>query len=158
MAPTRPIKALFVAMLASSATAIQVINAVWSTTDFSTIGGATSNGAGFNLLDQDGNSIYSNDYPGDYAPCEGGGHTFTLSGGCFAEGQQYEFECASNFDGTPQSCEVMDSSGNVLASANGDDSTSFIGIAIGTDGYCGTSFGLGENVECLPDSTGFTVS
>ncbi|KPM44947.1 hypothetical protein AK830_g1665 [Neonectria ditissima] len=162
MAPTTSLRVLFAAMLASTSTAIQVINVVWSTTGFSTISGPSGNenshASGFSLIDQDGNTIYSNDYPGDYAPCQGNGHTFTLSGGCFAAGQQYEFECTSKFDGSPESCQVLDSSSNVLGSAKGNEDTTFIGISIGQDGYCGTSFGLGENVQCLPDSEGFIVS
>lgn len=161
MAPS-PLKAVLLGMFASTAASIQVINAVWAVGGFSTISGPSGNenghSGGFSLIDQDGNTIYENSAPNDYSACQGNTYTFTLSGGCFGSGQQYEFACSADFDGTPEHCAVLDSSSNELASADGNTDTNFIGIAISVDGYCGVSFALGENVSCLPDSEGFETS
>jgi hypothetical protein len=54
---------------------------------------------------------------------------------------------------------VSDSSSNELASAKENEDTNSISIAIAQHGYYGFSFGgSNENVQCLPDSEGFTVS
>ncbi|OQE30046.1 hypothetical protein PENSTE_c002G01407 [Penicillium steckii] len=80
----------------------QKLNAVWSSGSWGAIGGpnggAGSNGysAGFNLLTEDGTVVFSSDYPGGYASCGNSndshgqaGHTFRLSGGCFAPGGEF---------------------------------------------------------------------
>lgn len=163
MVATTPLQTLLIGgVLASTAASVQFINAVWSTGDFSTISGPSGNEhghfTGFNLTDENGESIYSVAAPNDYSPCQMEPYTFTLSGGCFAAGQQYEFQCKSEFSGTPEHCVVLDSSSNVIAEADGDSDITFIGIAISTSGYCGASFALGDSVSCLPNSEGFVVS
>lgn len=162
MVAANPLRVFFVGTLATTVTSFQTINAVWSTSGFSTISGPSgsesAHGDGFSLIDEDGNTIFSESSPNGYVPCQGDpGYTFTLSGGCFAQGQQYEFQCTSDFSGNPDSCKVLDSSSNTLATGEGDTDTDFVGIAVAQDGYCGTSFALNENVQCDPDSTGFTV-
>lgn len=163
MPSTNPTKALLMGMLASTATCIQSINAVWSTGDFSTISGPSGNlvghFTGFNLIDGNGGNIYSNSAPNDKSPCQqADGYTFTLGGGCFAEGQTYSFHCVAAFDGSPESCDVLDSNGDSIGSGEGDTDTNFIGISISQSGYCGAVFSLNENVSYLPDLEGFTVS
>lgn len=91
----------------------------------------------------------------------------------------YQFHCEADFAGHPESCSVLDSSGKTLSDGYSDDSsfspspflvdmlanedrdlgTSFVGFAIGQDGYCGGSWVLESEFDrCDPDSTGFTVS
>lgn len=162
MIPKNLIKALFFINLFHFGQPIQVINAEWSTGSFSTIAGKAGNenghSAGFSLLDENGKTIYSNGFPNDRTPCQQGGYTFKLSGGCFAGKQEYHFECTSAFDATPKSCEVRDADDNSLNSGEGNSDIEFVGIAVAENGYCGVSFPLNENVHCEPDSDGFNVS
>ncbi|KAL2009479.1 hypothetical protein VTN00DRAFT_5286 [Thermoascus crustaceus] len=146
--------------LAAPIAAQQAVQAVWSRGGFETISGPAGNemghSSGFTILDQDGNEIYSNAYPGDYAPCQMNGHTFTLSGGCFSA--PFKFACTSKFDGNPKNCEVLDSSGNSLGKADGNTKTNFNGISISEDGTCSVGFTLGPNDHCGPNTSGFNVS
>lgn len=165
--PTNIAKPLFFgglflfASTAHCAPGYQTINVIWSTGDFSTLSGPggtnqIGHSTGFVLTDLDGNTIYSNEYPNDYRPCALEGHTFTLTDGCFGD-VEYKFRCASK-NGTPQSCEVLDSGDHVIASGEGDRDTDFFGIGIAQTGYCGTSFTMHKDLHCEPGSTGFTVS
>lgn len=140
----------------------QAINVVWSQSDFSTIAGPNGgneygHSSGFALLDEDGKTIWTSDYPDDHSPCYNtdGGRTFTLSADCMGS---YQFHCEADFGGDPKHCAVLDTSGREINSADGDTDTNFIGIALSTDSQCGTNFILEPNKHCDPDASGFTVS
>lgn len=165
--PTSVVKSLFFsglflfAPIAHCAPGYQTINVIWSTSDFSTISGPggtnqIGHGTGFVLTDLDGNTIWSDTYPNGYRPCTLGGHSFTMTDGCFGD-VEYKFSCTTE-NHTPKSCEVLDSGDNVIASGEGDSDTDFYGIGISQVGYCGTSFTMHKDLHCEPDSTGFTVS
>ncbi|OQE94807.1 hypothetical protein PENNAL_c0003G02864 [Penicillium nalgiovense] len=47
--------------------------------------------------------------------------------------------------------------GHTFSLTDGQSSTHFIGIALGIDGYCGTSWDLGD-VYCLANTHGFTAT
>lgn len=140
------------------------LNAVWTTGDYSTISGPTGSGsqsghtAGFSLLTEDGQEVWHASYPGDHSACGSTdyGHTFSLTGGCFAEGQEFHFNCWSEST-TPSKCSVRDKDENNLALGDGQDNTNFIGIAISIDGYCGAAWDLGD-VDCQPGAEGFTAT
>ncbi|OQE19936.1 hypothetical protein PENSTE_c014G07793 [Penicillium steckii] len=163
MAPTNALKALCLssALFASFGYCGQVINAVWSSTAFNTISGPsgseTSYGEGFALIKDDGTEIWSTKEIDGGTGCMGigDGTIFSLTDGCF-EGE-FRFKCKSAFDGHPKDCSVLDKFANEINSGIGGVDTSFIGISIGQDGHCGTSFELKDGVECGEGTTGFTV-
>lgn len=156
-------------MLATPGYCGQKLNAVWSSSSFGAIGppgGSGSNGysEGFNLLTEDGEVVFSSKYPGGYSACGNSndshgqaGRTFRLSGGCFAEGGEFEFHCYSE-SLNPDHCKVFNKDWITLAEAKGNTNTNFIGIAIGIDGYCGTSFELSDGVQCGADASGWVVT
>lgn len=57
----------------------------------------------------------------------------------------------------PDKCSIRNEDGSNIALADGQSSTHFIGIALGIDGYCGTSWDLGD-VYCLANTHGFTAT
>ncbi|KAK5937403.1 hypothetical protein PMZ80_010410 [Knufia obscura] len=134
------------------------VNAIWTNSDIITadLGGGNqiTHGSGFSLTDEAGNEIYHNAYPDGYAPCQSGGHTFTLTGSCFG-GVPYQFTCASEFSGNPASCSV--GAGEITYTADGNSDTGFYGIYATNDGYCGISFPRALLDGCTPDGD-WTVS
>lgn len=71
--------------------------------------------------------------------------------------ESFEFHCYSESI-NPDHYKVFNKDWITLAEGKGDDSTHFIGIAIGIDGYCGTSFELSDGVECGADPGGWNVT
>ncbi|KAE8134431.1 hypothetical protein BDV38DRAFT_285897 [Aspergillus pseudotamarii] len=141
----------------------QILNAVWSSSTFSTIGGRGGNhhgySDGFALFKEDGGQVFSDPTPGGGTPCTWApGTTFYLTGGCFPEGVQFSFNCVADFAGMPESCAVLDVYGNELSSADGNSNFNFIGISISQDGYCGTSWELPEGADCQPGVTGIKAT
>lgn len=142
----------------------QVLNAVWSFDTFSTISGPSGNehgySGGFVLLKEDGGQVFHDANPGGGTPCAnvGDGTIFSLTGGCLADGGEFRFKCRSGFDGQPEDCSVLDKNAHEINSGIGESNTNFIGIAISTEGWCGTSFELKEGVDCQPGVTGFKVT
>lgn len=138
------------------------LNAVWASGDWSAIGppgGQGSNGHtdGFSLVNEAGETVWSESYPDGYDACGGGyGHTFALTGGCFPEGTEYHFNCWSKSI-QPSKCSIRNKDGSNIALADGQSNTHFIGIALGIDGYCGTSWDLGD-VDCPADTQGFKAT
>jgi hypothetical protein len=115
----------------------------WSSGNFGAVGGPgggaqTGRYDGFAIIRDDGEAIYSERYPSDYAPCLGGGRTFEICGDCWDT--CFRFQCTASFAGNPESCAVQDASGNVLGSGSATSDTEFIGIAIGTDTTCVVEF------------------
>lgn len=150
------------ALFASSGLCGQKINAVWSSTSFSTIsgpaGGESHFGSGFALIKEDGTEIWSSKTVNGDDPCKniGDGTIFSLTDGCF-DGE-FRFKCVSDFGGAPKDCSVLDKFAKEINSGIGGTDTHFIGIAIGQDGHCGTSFELKDGVTCDEGTTGFTVT
>lgn len=132
-------------MAASGTVYAEHLKAVWSSGSFSSASGpsgGSQNGhySGFALINDNGEAIYTQDYPDDHAPCynTGGGREFTIEGDCW--GTPRKFKCLSDFGGAPQDCEVKDGDGNSLGTGEGQTDTTFIGIAIGQDSTCVIEF------------------
>ncbi|KAL4928047.1 uncharacterized protein BDV17DRAFT_298778 [Aspergillus undulatus] len=148
-------------LLAASAPATaEHLKVVWSQGSFSTITGTNGEGGGagsfkgFGIFNEAGTVIYDQAYPDDHSPCynTGDGRTFTIEGDCWASPRQ--FYCMSDFAGFPETCKVLDASGNVLAEGSGQTNTEFIGIAIGQDGSCVLEFDSEDNGTTCPEDTG----
>ncbi|KAJ5486075.1 hypothetical protein N7530_000375 [Penicillium desertorum] len=161
---TLPISKIFVlgsALFASTSYTLK-LNAVWTTGSWSAIGppggsGSSGHTNGFSLVNEADETVWSDSYPGGYAACGGGyGHTFSLTGGCLPEGTEYHFNCWSKST-NPDKCSIRNKDGSNIALADGQSSTHFIGIALGIDGYCGTSWDLGD-VDCPANTQGFTAT
>ncbi|CAG7974348.1 unnamed protein product [Penicillium olsonii] len=140
----------------------QKLNAVWSTSSYSTISPPKGDSMighkdGFSLLKEDGSQVFNVAYPDGYSPCMGGrGALYSLTGGCLKDDGEFQFYCYTHME-TPDKCAVRDKNGVDIATANGKDDTNFIGIAITIDGYCGVSFELSDDVDCQPGVTGFQM-
>lgn len=155
---------LGVALFASTGYCGQKVKAVWKLNSFNTIsppGGTPmyGNGEGFALMKEDGSVIYQTSYPGDYSVCMGdGGSTFSLTGACFGDGGQYNFNCYTNSGLTPDNCSARDKDQNSLADGVGSKDYGFTGISMGVDGWCGVEFELAEGMDCEPGVTGFEAA
>ena len=124
----------------------QTLNIIWSDGGFSTTSGDGYND-GLSIADADTKEKIYNDLPADYAPCGSSGYTFTFSGGGLSS--PLKFHCVSVFDGSPDSCNVKDSSNKVLASGKGHHDVTFVGFATISDGGCGVTITL-ENDHLKP--------
>lgn len=137
---------ILLACVAAAATAqAEHLRVVWSSGTFSTIappGGSGEHGydSGFVILNDDDEAIYSSSYPYDYSPCfqYDEGRIFGIDGDCWDT--QFNFQCKAGNLGNPESCSVRTTDGEVLASGEGQQDTTFIGIAIGTDSSCVVEF------------------
>lgn len=146
---------LLLALTAAAASTVSAehLRVVFSAGGFSAVGG-TGNYNGFAIVNDNGDAIYDDNYPGDHAPCynSGGGRTFTIEGDCWASPRV--FHCLADFSGNPKNCEVRDVDGNVLGSADGDSDTSSSGISVGTDGACIVEFESEDTGDGCPVDDG----
>lgn len=142
----------------SSTAYAEHLRVVWSSGRFSTIsgpsgGGSQSNGySGFAIIRDDGVAIYSKADPDNHAPCytTGSGREFTIEGDCW--NQPRKFRCRCGMNANPEACEIKGKEGYTLGSGEGQQDTTFIGIAIGTDSSCVAEFDTTEGEECPPDA------
>ncbi|KAL5333383.1 hypothetical protein BJX70DRAFT_403619 [Aspergillus crustosus] len=114
-----------------------------------------SNGAFSSIANNDaGDAIYDDGTPKDHSPCfhQEGGRTFTIGGDCWTTTRT--FNCEAAFDGSPDNCAVSDENGNVLGSGVGQESTTFIGIAIGVDASCVVEFDSDDSGDGCPVDDG----
>ncbi|KAJ5128918.1 hypothetical protein N7448_002627 [Penicillium atrosanguineum] len=140
------LRTTLVLLMASSATVYaEHLKVVWSSGDFSTISGpagGNTNGhySGFAIINDAGEAIYDQGFPDDHAPCynTGDGREFTIEGDCWSTPRK--FKCKADFGGHPDTCEVKDGDGNSLGTGEGQEDTTFIGIAIGQDASCVVEF------------------
>ncbi|KAL4920554.1 hypothetical protein BDW62DRAFT_215845 [Aspergillus aurantiobrunneus] len=136
---------LFSLMAATIATvSAEHLKVVFSSGGFSTVsgtaGGEGTQYSGFAIINDNGEAIYDEDYPGDHSPCfnTGGGRVFTIEGDCWSTPRT--FHCLSDGGGNPKNCEVSNGDGNSLGSGDGQTDTTFIGISIGQDSACVVEF------------------
>jgi len=148
------------ALVLLAATAVhaepQIINAVFSSGEFSGLGGS-GHSAGFALIDQDGTTIYEESYPGDHTPCQQyDGRTFTVDMGCFV--QTRTFNCKADFGGKPEHCSITGADGNLVMEADGTSDTKFNGISVGIDAACVVQFQFKPGEHCDADQTDVTIT
>ncbi|KAJ5111417.1 hypothetical protein N7532_001952 [Penicillium argentinense] len=153
-----PTTLLLSTLSATPALAGQEVVAVWSSSTFSTSGktGTHNFSAGFALVNQDGESIYSEAYPDGYNPCTFVGQEFQLEKGCFG-GAWYSFRCQATQTGIPQQCEVRGPEGNTVGTGEGEDQTDFFGVGIAKSGACRVKFELVDGIACGADAAGFSA-
>ncbi|KAL4798601.1 hypothetical protein BDV19DRAFT_356557 [Aspergillus venezuelensis] len=146
-------------LLASTSTAAAVsntINFIYSASSFSGIQGSGSGySTGFNLVDNDGNTLYSASHPDGYAPCMSDSENIDMTSDCWSG--TWTFKCTSAFDGNPESCSAVQPDGILEYQGTVDADLSEIGIAAGTDGTCSGSFTSEGTVACSADAT-FTIT
>jgi hypothetical protein len=132
--------------LAASFTLAQAehLRVVWSGGNFGAIGGPGGGGESggydsFAIIRDDGEAVYTDANPGNYAPCFlGDGRTFEICGDCWDS--CFRFKCQADFGGQPDSCEVQDGSGVAIQTGSAMTDTEFIGIAIGIESTCVVEF------------------
>ncbi|KAL4744118.1 hypothetical protein BDV11DRAFT_165809 [Aspergillus similis] len=152
----QPKSLLILCATASTAAAVSnTINFIYSASSFSGIQGSGSGySTGFNLVDNDGNTLYSNSDPDGYAPCMSDSENIEMTSDCWSG--TWTFKCTSAFDGNPESCSAVQPDGNQY-DGTVDADLSEIGIAAGTDGTCSGSFTTDGDVACSSDAT-FTIT
>ncbi|KAL4900979.1 hypothetical protein BDW74DRAFT_89434 [Aspergillus multicolor] len=147
----------FITLCALASTGMAVsntINFVYSASSFSGIqNSGNSYSEGFNLIDGDGNVLYNSDYPDGYSPCMSDSNNIKITSDCWSG--TYTFRCTSAFDGSPESCSVVDADGNETT-GEADESLSFTGISAGIDGTCGGVITTDSDAACSSDSA-FTI-
>lgn len=149
-------KSVALASLSTLALAANNLNFIYSHGDFSTISGPAGGNTyghqgGFTLTDADGKELWSTRDIKGYDTCihVTGGKDFGLKSTCW-EGT-YNFHCWSGFSGNPNTCWARDAD-NIQWDGEADDSTTFIGIAIAQNGWCGGPVYAGPG-NCTPDDT-----
>jgi hypothetical protein len=153
-----PLRNTLICLMAASTVYAEHLRVVWSSGSFSSISGpngGNQNGgySGFAILNDAGDAVYDQAYPDDHAPCyQGSGREFTIEGDCWATPRK--FQCSADFGGQPQSCAVKDGDGNVLAEADAQKDTTFIGIAIGIDSSCVIEFDSDSDGCPIDDGNG----
>lgn len=138
--------ALLVLVTAAATAQAERLRVVWSAGSFSAMagpkgaGGGSGYKTGFAIINEDGEAIYDEDYPYDYAPCfQNDGRDFEIVGECW-DSYSFMFHCVADFGGNPESCAVKDWEGNVLAEGESGSGTDFKGISINTGGACVAEF------------------
>lgn len=139
----------------------QVLHAVWSKSQFSTISGPdgqsseTNYDSGFSLIDGGtGKQLFTSE---DVAICSNVDERIqTFEYGGFTPA--YKFGCQAEFSGNPEYCAVYDEKGVLMEDSKGNSSMKFIGIAITSDGYCGVSFTLKDGETVTNPSFNFAIA
>jgi len=140
------LRSILLPLLAASAiTSAERLRVVFSSGSFSTISGPGGDSEsnfheGFAILNEKDEAIYNDGTPDQHSPCKNvdDGREFTIEGDCWDSPRT--FKCKSEFDGSPDKCEVKDGDGKSLGTGEGKSHTTFIGIAIALDASCVVEF------------------
>ncbi|KAF5013360.1 hypothetical protein FDECE_607 [Fusarium decemcellulare] len=139
----------------STPTFAEHLRVVWPQGDFEAISGPSGNEighySGFTIVNDDGNSIYTQDYLDDHSPCyTGDGREFTIEGGCWKQARK--FKCICNIAGDPETCEIKDKDSNSFGTGYGQTYTTFIGIAISQESSCAVEFNTEDDEDYPTDN------